>query len=238
MQRLIDAQNYNLKMSIRESIELNAQCADELVAKTITEITGVCREWAAAKHNSIYKLIESRSIDKRLISDALSTLFTVNDLEKVNDQITRVLKLSFEEYAVMFHFDIIRVNLTLDSKHFEKYWFEIKRTSATSGIMEELKDYCWSMALGNFPGWLTNQAILGSGNHYSLQQSNLKALLLKQIEGVLLLIEQRISRELIQEVIKTIYQYFDQREEHLRQDLLALHHTDHLASELISYKAG
>jgi hypothetical protein len=218
--------------SIRDSIEWNSWCVDQLVSKTIIEVTNVCREWASSKHDYLHKLIESRSISKNLINEVLQTLFAVDEMGQLLDQIAKALQSGFEEYDIVFP-AIRQANLTLDSKRFEKYWFEVNRTSITSALMEEVKQYCWSMVLGDFQGWVLDQAFLDSGNRYSMQQGHLKALLFKQMDGVLLFVEQRISSHLHQEIIREIYRQYDQREERLMQSFHALHHADLLAEEIL-----
>lgn len=218
---------------VRDSIEWNSWCADQLVSKTVIEVTNICREWAMAKRIYMNKLIESRPISKNLINEVLQTLFTVDEMGQVLDQIAQALQSSFEEYDIVFPFGIRKANLTLDSKRFEKYWFEVNRTSITSALMEEVKQYCWSMVLGDFQGWVLDQAFLGSGNRYSMQQGHLKALLSKQMDSVLLFVEQRISSHLHHEIVREIYRQYDQREERLMQRFQALHHTDLLAEEIL-----
>lgn len=221
-----------IEKRIQDSIEWNAWRADQLVSKTTTVVTKVCHEWALSKFHQLHQLIETKSMSKKLIHEVLTLLLNTEELKQVLQQIAKTLQSSFEEYNIAFPTGILQTNLTLDYKRSEKYWLELSRTLTILDLAEEVKQNCWSITLGNFQGWFVDYAIADSGNCYSRQQSDLKVLLLKQISGILNLVEQRITNHLLDHSIREIYRQFDQREQHLRQSLHTLQHTDLFAQEI------
>lgn len=230
--------NQNIKYiqikRIKDSIEWNECCADQLVTETTTVVTKVCQEWALSKFKQLDQLVESSTISKHLLLEIPEILFTLQDWDKVLGKIAKMLHSSFEEYDMTLPTGFPQIEINLDLKRSENYWQELSRTSIILDLVEEVKQNCWSMVFGDFPGWFLGHIISNSGNYYSHQQSDLKTLLLKQINGILTLAEQKIINYLLNYFIQDIYQQFDQREERLSQRLHTLQRADAFTEAILS----
>ncbi|MEA4925514.1 MAG: hypothetical protein VB084_09410 [Syntrophomonadaceae bacterium] len=237
MQTFDQNARYSAFEEIRNSIESNTRCADQLVSETIKMVTQICHEWALSKFQHMQQLIETSSMNKKRVKEALSLFITSADLEQIWYQITKALQTHFEEHTISFPAGMAPFDTAWNYKRSEKYLLELSRAALSLELAEEVKQSCCSMAFGDFKGWLLANTVSDSGNHYNLQQSKLQALLFQQINGILYLIEQRLTRHLLDHIIPDTYRQFDQREQYLRQSLQPLPHTDLYAGEIL-HQAG
>jgi hypothetical protein len=216
--------------SIKREIEWNAGRADELVLKITAQITDICREWRLSQSERLHRLIVTNSLNKKLIRQTMETLFDLETIKQVINKISYMLHSNLTEYDITIIFNIQAADLTPDCKNFEKYWSELTRTFIYAEFLEEIKQSCWSLALGDFSGWAINQALRGSVNNYTQQQWELKTIL-ENINAALLSVEQKIACHTLSAVIEEIYRQFDQRDELLKQNLCVLQRADHFTEE-------